>query len=443
MLPQLRQVEQEFPNELVVIGVHSAKFPNERNDENLRKAILRYGVEHPVINDQNLGIWQAYGIRAWPTLVLLDPRGRIIGLHEGEISAEQLATALRRRIAEAKAQGLLDPTPLRFHREPPSETPLRFPGKVLAHEASGRLFIADTGHHRLVVATGEGRILFTIGSGEPGLRDGDFATAQFHHPQGLALQGETLFVADTGNHCVRRVNLQRRRVETLVGTGRLGQGPPLAGDARRASLRSPWDVAVHGEELYIAMAGTHQLWRLDLRRGTLTPFAGNGFEGLRDGPRTAAWLAQPSGLALGEGRIYFADSESSAIRFVELGPEGQVRTLVGVGLFDFGDRDGLGEVVRLQHPLGICHHEGVLYIADTYNHKIKRLLPATRACQTLAGLGSPGYRDGPADQAQFDEPGGLSYAKQRLFIADTNNHALRVLDLSNQTVSTLPLQGGP
>jgi len=440
MLPQLRQVEREFPNELVVIGVHSAKFPNERNDENLRKAILRYGVEHPVINDQNLGIWQAYGVRAWPTLVLLDPRGRIIGLHEGEIAAEQLAAALRRRIAEAKAQGLLDPTPLRFHREPPSETFLRFPGKVLAHEASNRLFIADTGHHRLVVATEEGRLLFTIGSGEPGLRDGDFETAQFHHPQGLALQGETLFVADTGNHCLRRVDLQRRRVETLAGTGRLGQGSLLAGDAHRASLRSPWDVAVHGEELYIAMAGTHQLWRLDLQKGRLTPFAGNGFEGLRDGPRTAAWLAQPSGLALGEGRIYFADSESSAIRFVELGPEGQVRTLVGVGLFDFGDRDGLGEVVRLQHPLGICYHEGVLYIADTYNHKIKRLLPTTRACQTLAGLGSPGYRDGPAAQAQFDEPGGLSYAGQRLFIVDTNNHALRVLDLSNQTVSTLPLQ---
>lgn len=434
-------MEKQFSNELVVIGIHSAKFPNERNNDNLLKAILRYGVEHPVINDKDFGIWKMYGVRAWPTLVLIDPTGRIIGIHEGEIAAEQLASVLHQLIADAEAKGILNRTPLRFRREPLPDTPLRFPVKVLADEASGRLFIADTGHHRLVVTDLSGKVHFVIGSGKEGLRDGDFATAQFRNPHGLALlRNEILFVADTGNHCIRKVALTKQTVTTVAGTGKIGRGFSQGGKANRVNLRSPWDLAVHDSKLYIAMAGSHQIWVMDLQASTLFPFAGNGYEGIRDGRHTDAWLAQPSGLALGDGVLYFADSETSSIRYAELNEGGWVRTLVGVGLFDFGDKDGMGSAARLQHPLGVCYHDGIVYIADTYNHKIKRVFPKTKACQTFAGTGKPGHKDGKPTDAQFDEPSGISYAAGKLFVADTNNHAIRVIDLKGKTVGTLTVK---
>lgn len=260
----MRQLERMFPNELVVIGVHSAKFPNERNDENLRKAILRYGVEHPVINDKDFGIWQLYGIRTWPTLVLIDPTGRIVGVHEGEITAEQLAKVLRKLIAEAEAKGILDKTPIRLRKETQPKVPLRFPGKVLADEKTGRLFIADTGHNRIIVTNFDGKKLLTIGSGQEGLRDGDFKAAQFNSPHGLALQGNILFVADTGNHCIRMADLQNLTVKTVAGTGKLGRSISQGGKAKEVDLRSPWDLAYHADKLYIAMAGSHQIWLMDL-----------------------------------------------------------------------------------------------------------------------------------------------------------------------------------
>lgn len=434
-------MEKQFPNELVVIGIHSPKFLNERNDENLRKAILRYGVEHPVINDKDFIVWKMYSVRAWPTLILIDPTGRIVGIHEGEITAEQLARVLSKLIADAKAKGILNPTPLRFQRESLPDAPLRFPGKVLVDEVSGRLFITDTGHHRIVVTGLSGKVQFVIGNGKEGLRDGDFTTAQFRDPHGLALlrnpKGEYLFVADTGNHCIRKVDLKNQTVMTISGTGKIGRGFSQGGKANEVNLRSPWDLAVHDGKLYIAMAGSHQLWVMDLQAATLFPFAGNGYEGIRDGKHADAWLAQPSGLAIGDGVLYFVDSETSSVRYAELTEGGWVRTIVGIGLFDFGDKDGMGSMVRLQHPLGVCYHDGVLYIADTYNHKIKRVFPKTRACQTFAGTGKPGHKDGKLTDAQFDEPSGISYGAGKLFVADTNNHAIRVIDLKDGTVSTL------
>ncbi len=430
-----------FPNELVVIGVHSAKFPHERNDEALLKAILRYRVEHPVLNDKDFGIWQLYGVRAWPTLVLIDPTGRIVGAHEGEIEADHFAAVLRQLIAQAEAKGLLNRSPISFRRELPPNTLLRFPGKVLADEQGKRLFIADTGNHRIVVTDLKGRMQQVIGSGQEGWRDGDFRTAQFRDPHGLALKDNLLFVADTGNHCIRQVDLDRGIVTTIAGTGQLGHWRSKGGRARQVALRSPWDLVVRGNTLYIAMAGSHQIWTMNLQKGTIAPFAGTGYEGIRDGALTEAWLAQPSGLSLENETLYFADSETSAVRFIDL-RAGVVRTLVGVGLFDFGDRDGIGEVVRLQHPLAVCSYNGAVYIADTYNHKIKRLDPRTRSCQTLAGNGKAGHKDGLFREAQFDEPSGLSVANGKLFVADTNNHAIRIVDLQTGVVGTLPLRQG-
>jgi sugar lactone lactonase YvrE len=128
--------------------------------------------------------------------------------------------------------------------------------------------------------------------------------------------------------------------------------------------------------------------------------------------------------------LWVADSEVSAVRAVPLDGEGAVKTLVGKGLFKFGDVDGEADTVRLQHALGLAYHDGKLYVADTYNSKIKLLDPIKRTCVTFLG--------GPE---QFSEPGGISYADGKLYVADTNAHRIRVVDVTTKAIATLKLQG--
>ena len=440
MLPQLAEVEKQFPNELVIIGVHSAKFPAERAGGSLRGAVQRYEIDHPVVNDEDMTIWSSYSVRAWPTLMFLDPQGRVVGKHEGEAPADALIDAVADLIQRYDEQGLIDRTPIpgigRLERPTMA---LAFPGKLLADEAVQRLFISDTGHNRIVVTDFAGSNPWVIGSGEEGLVDGDFAEARFHNPEGLALDGETLYVADMRNNAVRRVDLNERTVSTVAGTGEPGMGYAEAGPARSIDLRSPWDLALHGTTLYIAMAGTHQLWALDLPSGMLRPYAGNGREGIRDGDLENAWLAQPSGLDTDGSKLYFVDRETSSVRTADLPPYDEVRTIVGTGLFDFGDVDGVGERVLLQHPLGLALGDGVLYLADTYNHKIKLVYPAERRVESWLGDGTPGHTDGIGSAARFHEPAGVAPAAGKLFIADTNNHLIRVADLMSGEVKTLDI----
>jgi len=440
LLPQLRKLEGWFGDELVVIGVHSGKFIAERVTANIAAAAERLDVRHPIVNDRQYRIWRAYAVNAWPTLVLIDADGRVVGQHAGEITAEELEPAVRQVIADAESRGVLDRSPLRLTPEaaPGAAGGLRFPAKVLADERSGQLFIADTGHHRIVVARLDARghraaVEAVIGRGEAGFADGGDGEAAFHDPHGLALAGSRLFVADTGNHAVRAVDLATRRVETLAGTGEPGRWLGQGGKGRETALRSPWDVLALGDALYVAMAGSHQIWRLDLRTGEIAPWAGSGAEALHDGPRAGAALAQPSGLATDGMRLYFADSESSAIRWADLGGDGAVGTVVGTGLFDFGDRDGEGDRVRLQHPLGIAWRNGELFVADTYNGSIKVVEPVSRRARTWAGGGG-----------ELWEPGGLSAAGEWLFIADTNHHRVALASLTGEPrLATLELAGLP
>lgn len=426
---------------MVVVGVHSPKFLAERETEGLRQAILRLSVGHPVVNDREFRVWQAYAVRAWPTLMFIDPRGRVLGKHEGEFPPGAIDRLIGEMVAEFDAGGLLDRRPLALRAEAPGAvSPLRFPGKLLADAASGRLVVSDTGRNRLVLADLEGTVRQVIGSGEAGLADGPADRARFRQPQGLALAGETLYVADTENHAVRAVDLRSGQVGTVAGTGEPGLGERTGGPALVTPLRSPWDLALLDGVLYVAMAGAHQIWALAGSR--IEPHTGNGREALVDGPRAEASMNQPSGLATDGVRLYVADSEASAIRAIESGPGGAIRTIVGEGLFEFGDRDGTGPAqVRLQHPLGVAWHAGALYVADTYNHKIKRLDPATGECRALLGSGEPGHADGEGARARFGEPSGLAAAGGRLYVADTNNHAVRVADLATGAVRTLALRG--
>ncbi len=457
ILPDLHRLEERFRNELVVIGVHSPKFDNEKDTLSIRKAVLRYQIEHPVVNDAERKLWDAYEVDAWPTFVLIDPEGNLVGYTSGEGNYDLLAGVIERVVADAKTRKTLNETPIRFDlarlREGGDTTPLYFPGKVTADAAGARLLIADSTHHRIVITDLTGNAVAVAGTGQPGLEDGPFNVAQFDDPQGIAVRGDTAYVADRKNHVIRKLDLKNRTVTTVAGNGKQASDPndrrlPGAVPAKSIGLNSPWDVLLVGDELYIAMAGHHQIWTYDLKKDEVATYAGSGRENIGDGPLPFAMLAQPSGLATDGKSLFVADSEVSALREMPLGGKGEVKTLVGRGLFVFGDKDGPGRVenvleretkeARLQHALGVAYVDGKLYVADTYNSKLRVYDPAKQELTTfLGGSDTAGWFTSP----MFSEPAGISHANGKLYVADTNAHRIRVVDLRTKEVSTLRLTG--
>ncbi|MEW5922464.1 MAG: thioredoxin-like domain-containing protein [Candidatus Zixiibacteriota bacterium] len=442
VLPDLKKLEEKYPEELVVIGVHSAKFTNEKDSEAIRQAILRYEIKHPVVNDHNFEVWSSYGARAWPTLVLINPNGKIIGMHSGEGIFEPFDELISKAIAYFDARGELKRSTLDLKRETRSANMLlSFPGKVKADPKSKRLVITDSNHNRILMTDPDGHINLIIGSGRQGNADGDFSSAEFNHPQGTFLDGDRLYIADTENHLIRLADLASGEVTTVLGTGKQARTYNQSGTGTDVALNSPWDLLVHNDKLYIAMAGSHQLWMADLKTLNAGPYAGSGREARIDGPLLQAALAQPSGITTDGKKLYFADSETSSIRAADLDSSGRVETIIGEDLFEYGDVDGPFETARLQHPLGIVYHDGLLYIADTYNSKIKVIDPARKTSTTLAGTGRGGYADGDPKNAQFNEPSGISVLDGKLYVADANNHLIRVVDLERKKVTTLNISG--
>lgn len=454
VLPDLDYLEQKFSKEIVVIGVHSAKFDNEKETGNIRKAILRYEIQHPVVNDANMTIWRKFGVRAWPSLVLIDPEGFYCGYVSGEGNRELLEAVITKLIEHHRAKKTLDETPVQFALEKFKQpaTPLRFPGKLVADAARDRLFISDSNHNRIVVTTLEGKLVDIIGSGAIGDKDGSYAEAEFDRPQGMTLVGNTLYVADTENHLLRAIDLGQKTVKTFAGVGEMGHQRVGSAKLLEAGLNSPWDLLVIDDVLYIAMAGPHQIWSHKLGSNTIQPYAGSGREDIRNGALDESALAQPSGLATDGSNLYVVDSEGSAVRKISTkpgndlaAPVGDVTTIVGTSnlpggrsLFEFGDVDGVGAEARLQHPLGIVYHDGGLLVADSYNHKIKHVDLKTKKAMTWLGTGESG--DGTVPP-QFAEPAGLCIAGDKLYVADTNNHRVTVVDLETRSMRILTIDG--
>ncbi|MBL8795231.1 MAG: redoxin domain-containing protein [Planctomycetia bacterium] len=432
VLPDLAKLEKKYPNELVVIGVHSPKFDNEKETESIKKAILRYEVKHPVVNDAEMKIWKNYQVSSWPTMYVIDPEGNVYRGTTGEGNYETVDKWVKELIDIHKKKKTLNEKPIDFDLLKEQAGPLFFPGKVLADAEGKRLFIADSTHHRIVVTDLDGKKLAIAGAGTAGKADGAFDKATFNDPQGMALKGDTLYVADRKNHSIRALDLKAQTVKTVAGTGEQSHDREALGPALKVGLNSPWDLCLVGNDLYIAMAGHHQIWLMDLAKGTVRSYAGDGVENIRDGQLMRARFSQPSGLATDGKSLYVADSEISAIRSVPLGGKGQVATIVGKGLFDFGDIDGEGDDVRLQHALGVIFVDGKLYVADTYNSKLKVLDPEKRTSKNFLP---------EKKEALFNEPAGLSYANGKIYVADTNAHRIRVVDLKSKEVSTLARSG--
>ncbi|MBI4231864.1 redoxin domain-containing protein [Candidatus Peregrinibacteria bacterium] len=434
VLPDLKYLEHKYKNEpFVVIGVHSAKFENEKDAQNIQSAIDRYEIEHPVLVDNSHLLWNAYGIRSWPSFVLIDPEGYVRGVASGEGLRAPLSQGIDQLLEEAKKKGTLVEKPLEISFESKKSTGiLSFPGKLLLRDK--RLFISDSNNNRILITELEE-------AEEPKAKIIDQIEG-LDHPQGICLVGKLLYICDTENHTLKEYNLETKSLRTLAGTGQQARTRQTElGDPLETALNSPWDLDYKDGKLYIAMAGPHQIWSYDVLSEELEIYAGSGVENILDGPRLGAQLAQPSGISIYKDYLYFADSEVSALRRINLLTE-EVESLVGSGLFDFGRDDGPFAEARLEHCLGVDAQAEEVFIADTYNHSIRRADLSTSTLETvIAKVAHDVCRigDKSCQMLPLFEPNDVQRVGDKLYIADTNNHLIRVFDLKTKDLINLEI----
>lgn len=417
LLPDLAWLESRHHDGLSVIGIHTPKYPQQRDAGSVLKAVNRLGIRHAVASDPDYVLWQRYAIDAWPTAVLIDAEGQVAAVVPGEGRRRDLDQWIARLLDEAAERDLREYGPAAPAMRAEPRMPLAFPGKVLATD--DLLFVADSGHHRVLECTHEGRILRQFGSGDPGFWDGRNAECGFNDPQGLAIRDDLLYVADRANHAVRRIRLYGGEVETVLGTGQSGRERPNDADALQTPVGLPTDLAVVADSVYIASAAQNQIWQLDPVRGRVSMLAGSGRLALEDGNGLEAAFGQPSGLAASGLQLLVADAATSAIRLVRLA-DVRVTTYIGAGPWEFGDASGNRDSARLQNPLALAlDPRGIVFIADSYNNRLKALSMKTGAVRPL----NVNYR--------FNEPGGLAVGAGALWVANTNVHEIVRIDLAS------------
>lgn len=424
VLAELRPLEEKYSEVLTVIGIHSPKFEHEKNPEAVRSAIDRHDVPHLVLNDPNMSTWEAYGVKAWPTLVLIDPAGEIIATYSGEGHAHAIDSLITSKLDSYRQSGELQPGEFSVKFEKLESGIFNQPGKlaVVPEQYRGylqgaELLVSNSGGHNLIGLRTEDleTPVISIGSAKRGSADGDYQSAEFNEPYGAVFLpeeladklGYQLVIADTANHLIRAVDLKTKQLHTIAGTGKQWmQSDPVSGESLSVSISTPWDITLVGEQLLIAMAGEHRIWELDLLFKQISVLAGTTNEGLQDGAFESSWFAQPSALAFSESdqTTWVIDAETSALRKLQ---NGQVSTAIGKGLFEFGQVDGEASEALLQHPLGLTQLPNKnLVIADSYNNSLRLYEPESAKVSTLA-------RD-------LSEPSDVVFLEGELFVAEAS-----------------------
>lgn len=421
MLTDSGYLEKKYRNGLTVVGIHSPKYPREADSDHVKKIIQKNRVTHPVVNDHDCHLLKKYSVQEWPTIVLIDAEGFIIGAIRGQSNPGQLESLVQKELSLAEQKNIRNYEPSSYQETQMETTMLSYPGRILATDT--KLYISDSGHNRVLEANMDGQITRSFGSFQAGLLDGHNSDALFHNPQGLELIDDFLFVADASNHAIRRIHLHTGEVHTVMGDGTPGvAGAEVYNNPAVAQLNMPWDLTNYRGALYISMAGCHQIWKWQLSMNHLLPYRGSGEPVSADGLDHTAAFAQPMGISGGDFGLYVVDSESSSIRLIRM-PDGQVSTLLGTEA-GFGDLDGPNYMAQLQYPMDLQYDENrqLIWICDTFNNKIKFLRLATNEVQTLAIDG-------------LDEPGGFYLHNDILWVANTNAHDIMRLDLQKGSMT--------
>ncbi|MEZ5484265.1 MAG: redoxin domain-containing protein [Lysobacteraceae bacterium] len=422
LLRDLQQLQRKHADGLSVVAVHCPRFEAEREREVVVKAVERLGLRFPVAADRDFVAWQHYGVRGWPSTLLIDAHGRVREQFAGDLCLSALDAAIDDLLHEGGEDNSRVFEILRPPQVDEQRLPLSFPSGLAISDS--HLYIADSGHHRILECTHDGRVLREFGSGTPGLLDGGSSDAGFCFPSGLLIHRESLYVADTCNHALRRIRLLSGEVDTVLGNGRPGPAAATTGDLDRGTpLNAPIDVAGIQDRLFVSVSGANQVWEYDLTRERLRVLAGSGDTGVVDGVGPFARFAEPAGLVQVQQTLYVLDSAGSALRSVHVG-DSAVQTLVGKGLFDFGDKDGPRSVAGLQHPLALVLDTGspTLWIADTYNNAIRKL---------RLGGGEVMRLDIPY---RLQRPAAIATRRGGLWIANTDAHELLHVDVESGKV---------
>lgn len=447
-IPEIKKLEKEFGSKITVIGVHSGKFDNEKDFASIKKAILKHDITHPVINDSQLRVWNNFQVTAWPTFILINPHGNVVKTYVGENEAEKIKGDVKKLISKFKYQINRDPLPIVFEKFGMIGNVLDFPTKLqYAADFSYKsrhvpaIFIANSGQNNIVVSSLTGDIITKIGSTKEGFEDGSFDVASFREPQGLLYSDGKLYVADKGNHALRVVDFKEGKVSTLIGSGQKGEGVEKSEfiEAKNFDLASPTDIEFFPDKNNIAIAnsGTHQILSYNIQKQMISILAGNGSEGIDDGKYPENSLAQTSDMSAYGRKLYFVDSESSSLRVLD--ENGDVKTLIGKGLFEFGQANGDKSKALMQHPLGLVVDDTGAYISDSFNHVIRKYDFASKQIRNLIGAGKRGANVG--GNTQFDEPEGIVTVLDRFYVADSNNNRILIVGrgtLNSELLDIMP-----
>ena len=446
MIPEIKKLEEEFGSKLTVIGVHSGKFDNEKNVEGIRNAIVKYDISHPVVNDSKFNIWNNFKVKSWPTLILIGPNGQIKGTYVGEGTSQQIREDVTKLVKKYRYSLNRDPLPIVPEKNKIVGHVLSFPSKleyVKDFESKGiaktpAILISNSGKNTIIVSSLSGDILLEIGSGKKGLTDGTIGSASFNNPHGLLYKNSVIYVADTGNHALRKIDLKKNEVSTIAGSGARGQILLESKTAKESDLASPWDLEFFPDKnnIIIANSGTHQLLKYDITKEAISPFAGNGVEGIIDGSYPKNNLAQPSAINIFSEKLYFIDSETSSLRVAD--KNGLVKTLIGSDLFKFGHKNGPAKEALMQHPVGLAVDDTGIYIADTHNSIIRKYDVSQATISDYSGSGKKNSDIGSnLKNVSYNEPEDIVAVLDKFYIADTNNNRILVINRNSGDVSVL------